>query len=392
MSYSFLTPFYLAQHHNLLIINRVLLVLTFIFILFYLIKYRIHEQFSKGIFFILFYYISILLSSLLNSSIETRNIVTILMGLGFALLLNITIMNKGELLKFMLSINILLYVFVIINLILIYIYPEGIPSILQERGTRYYLFGNVNATTRYLLPGIMFSFLYDLLKYRKITTLNWILLILSWVTLIKVWAVTGILGLFIFTLIFLFNINRVRAYIIYIGSLLLSIGVTIFLVFYKYQNDLLAKILFLFNKDLTFSTRDVLWLNTITKIKDSLLFGYGFQNQEFTLNYIGNKYGAHNYFLDTLFRGGIFSLLILLLGLIYIGNNILKSSGSKVIKLMVATSASYFTMWIAEPFQTVEYIMFGILFILFLHVKNIESNFTKESLSEVINEKVYINQ
>src|SRR5699024_803162 len=117
-------------------------------------------------------------------------------------------------------------------------------------------------------------------KFTKIKKKSWILLTITWITLIKTWAVTAMFGLFIFTIIMILNFNKNRTYLVYIGTLIGSIAITIFLVFFKLESNLVAEILLLFEKDLTFSTRDVLWMNAIDVIKQSILFGHGDLNNE----------------------------------------------------------------------------------------------------------------
>lgn len=373
IAYTFLTPFYLAYLNNLSLINIFIVTISFLFIFIYYFKSLTLKYVSKGLLFIIMYYSFILISSIINNSIEYRLIISIFMAIAFALLINYLVYNQSELLRFLLAMNVLIYIYVIVNLILIYIYPHGIPTILLERGTKYYLFGNVNTTVKFLIPGLMFSFLHDILKYNRIRKYNWILLALSWLTLIKTWAVTGILGLGVFTFLILLRLKKHKLYLSYLTSLAISIASTIYLLFLKNESKVLFVFLDIFNKDLTFSTRDILWLNTWEKIKQSFIWGYGYQNTDFMKQFLGNSYGAHNYFLDTLFRGGIISFVLLISILLYISLVIVKSMGSSITRLLVATSASFFIMWIAEPFFTIEYLMLGIIVVLFSHLNTIES-------------------
>src|SRR5699024_84221 len=119
--------------------------------------YNIQNKFiSKSIFLLLIYYLSLTIANYKNSTLDIDALIPLIMGISFALLLNYTLQNNEDLNLFLLALNILIYLYVVINLSLIYIYPDGIPSIIVERGRQYYLFGNVNTAARYLLPGLMF--------------------------------------------------------------------------------------------------------------------------------------------------------------------------------------------------------------------------------------------
>src|SRR5699024_9291326 len=224
----------------------------------------------------------------------------------------------------------------------------------------------------YLIPCLMFSFLYDQLKSGKIGKAIWLLLLLSWLTLIKVWAVTGMIGLFIFTIILVWKSNKYQLFLIYIGMLIVSIISSLFLIIFKLESNILADILGLFNKDMTFSYRDVLWMNAVDMIKQSPLWGYGSFTQEQMEMYIGNKFSAHNYYLDVLLRGGMIALSFLILGLLYVSKFIIKSLGTNVPRLIIATCASYFIMWIAEPFISTENIMLPIILLLVSRLQTLE--------------------
>jgi len=373
IGYSFITPFYLAQHNYLSLVNKLFMILSILFVLIHYVNGISSKFISKSIILLLLYYGSLLASNYKNYSLEIQDITPIVMAVSFALLLDYSLHNRKELLNLLLGLNILTYLYVTVNLILIYIYPEGIPSIIEDRGRRFYLFGNVNTTTRYLIPGLMFSFLYDLLKYNKIRKRNWILLIMSWITLIEVWTVTGMIGLFIFTIFLIKKLGRTQAFILYISTLFGSMLLTIFLVFFKLESNLLANILGFFGKDMTFSYRDILWINAIDMINQNPLWGYGTLTEAEMEFYIGNSFSSHNYYLDVLLRGGIIALTILLFSLLYISRSIIKSRATMVVSLIIATCGAYFIMWTAEPFISTEIFMLPILLIMVSRIPTLEN-------------------
>jgi len=372
IGYSFITPFYLAQHDSLSLVNKVFIASSVLFSLAIYILNLSSKFISKSLILLVVYYLSLLISNYKNYSLELQNFIPIIMAISFALILNYSLHSRKEFLNLLLAFNILTYIYITINLSLIYIYPGGIPSITEDIGRQFYLFGNVNTTTRYLIPGLMFSFLYDVLKYNKIRKRNWILLLLSWITLIKVWAVTGMIGLLIFTIFLIKKSGKKLDFILYISTLTGSILLTIFLIFFKLESNILANILGLFDKDMTFSYRDILWLNAVDMVNQYKLWGYGSFTEAEMEFYIGNSYSSHNYYLDVLLRGGFVALIILLFSLLYISKAIIKSRGTKVVSVITATCGAYFIMWVAEPFISTEIFMLPIMLIMVSRVQTLE--------------------
>lgn len=372
MGYSFIIPFYIDWLNPYPLVNKILLFISlFIIFLIYVANPSLILN-NNGLIIIILYYLSLFFSNYINASLNLSYLLSLILSIGFALLLGYAILNKNELLSLLLALKILIYLYALLNIILIFIYPEGIPSVLQERGSRYYLFGNVNTSIRFLLPGLLFSMLYDVLKKDKVGKGSWLLLIITWITLIKTWAVTAMFGLFFYSVIILLNMKKTKVYFAYIGALIGSIIMTAFLVFFKIESNLLAEILLYFEKDLTFSTRDVLWMNAVDTIKQSIIWGYGDLDSDELGYFIGNRYGSHNYYLDILLRGGIVSASILLVGLLYMSTKIIRSKGSFITNLLVASSGAYFVMWMAEPFIATEYLMFSILFVLMSQINRLE--------------------
>src|SRR5699024_11529524 len=103
-----------------------------------------------------------------------------------------------------------------------------------------------------------------------------------------------------FTIFLIKKSGKKLDFILYISTLTGSILLTIFLIFFKLESNILANILGLFDKDMTFSYRDILWLNAVDMVNQYKLWGYGsFTEAEMEL-YIGNSYSSINYYLYVL--------------------------------------------------------------------------------------------
>lgn len=379
--YPFFKPYFFAQFGIMTIVNDILFVLSFLIMFFLYLLTLGHTNLNKGILIIIIYYIFIFISTYLNSAVSFDYFLHVALCIGFALLLNYTLWRKNELLTFLLAVNILIYIYIVINLISMIVFPNGIPMITSSSSSPYYLFGNTNNVIKFALPGLCFTFLYDSLKYKKIRKRSWLLLILVWITLIKTFSVTSMFGLALFTLIVLNKIGKKQVFFTYIGTLIGSVVLTIYFVFFKIESSFIKYILNIFGKDITFSNRDILWENTLFSIKLSPIWGFGHQTTDVIRYYIGNSFGSHNYFLDTVFRGGIVSLILLLIILVYFSIKLSKVKGNLLTRILIGTCSAYFLMWVSEPFMYTEYLMFSIIFVLVSQVDNLLAYYFDENKS-----------
>lgn len=350
------------------IINDILFGIAFLVVLsLYLLKLP-HISLNKGVSIVIIYYIAILISTVKNDSLNSEYFIQIAISLGLCLLVNYSLNRKSDFLNLLLAINILIYIYIVTNLLAMFLYPNGIPNITERAEFPNYIFGNTNNVIKYALPGLCFSFLYDALKYYKVRKRTWLLLLLVFLTLLKSWSLTAIFGLTIFTLIILNKIGKKNVFISYFTMFSISIGVTILLLFFRNEGSILEMILNLFGKDLTLTNRDIIWSNALESIRLSPVWGYGLQSSEVLGYYLGNEHGTHNYHLDTLFRGGLVSLSILLISIFYFSKSVFKSKSNLVTRILIATASGYFVLWIAEPLMSTEHLMFSILFVLFSRI------------------------
>jgi len=351
---------FLSTSHNIMFIISFLLIICI-----YVIRLS-SRKLNTGIIFILLYFLIVIISSVLNGTVNYHLFSYFAYNIGFILLITNALHSRKELLNYFFSFYLLTYLYVIINLLVTFIYPEGLSYFkdnINNTSARYF-FGNVNTTIKYVLPGLCFALIYDAIKFKRLRKRSWFLLLLTWITLIKTWAVTAMFGLLVFTFIIVNKIGKKQGFYTYLASLISSIILTIFLVIFNYKSDVLARFLLFFKKDITFSTRDILWENVINRIKLSPIWGYGYQVKDGLGYYIGNNSGAHNYYLDILFRGGILLLVLLIISLVFLSRIFLTEKNNLLTRILIGTVSAYFIMWITEPFNSFEYYMFSIYFVL----------------------------
>lgn len=106
--YSFYQPFLLTQVGFLPIINKILLVYSLLILVFiHLIKFP-NIKLSRGIIALTIFYLSILISTILNNSISFDFFQFIGMSLAFGLLINYSLNERSEFLNLLFAINTLI--------------------------------------------------------------------------------------------------------------------------------------------------------------------------------------------------------------------------------------------------------------------------------------------
>lgn len=210
-------------------------------------------------------------------------------------------------------------IYILINLFTILVYPNGL-YMAQDTGVKTYWFlGHDNQHLKYLLIGCCLSFLYSIMNFNKIRMRTILLFIISTVTVIFRKSGTALFSWPIFLFLILI-------YILYkkekklIPSVFFNINIASFfaVVILRIQKIFKYIIVDLLNKNLTFTGRIYIWDTVMEYIKNSLFFGYGMESRAIKLSKF-SKSGAvdavngHNLFLETMYMGGIFLIILLLI-------------------------------------------------------------------------------
>ncbi len=317
---------------------------TFVMFLFLRKKFLL-KGFIKYIFI---YYLIIILSTLVSNGdlylllCETViNLTTILIWNSF---------NKDEFREYLPVLVFALEVLTYINFIIILRFPDGLFN--QGFIRKYFLFGHVNIAIRYLLPGCCFNLIRTYMYNNKIDKRCFVYLIIVFLTLIITWPVTAILGFTIFIFSFLLMRKNIRFTNILspINTMLVSAFSTYMIIYVKIQDLFASLISNILHKDLTFSGRTDIWDTAIAYIKKSPFYGYGrLTSSERTE--VFNATSAHNQYLNFLFEGGVFMVILISISLISTSLKLKKCSNKAIKSILCATIVSYLFMWIAEPFS-----------------------------------------
>ena len=132
-------------------------------------------------------------------------------------------------------------------------------------------------------------------------------------SLLRAWAVAGIIGYVVFvTFLFLLQ-RRITSYLTPFISWWAIFGVTLAMTFFHVQNSFSFIINNIFSKAYSFSVRESIWKSAINNILAKPILGYGTDvSGRVLINYSevnGLTYFSHNVYFEILIQGGLVGFL-----------------------------------------------------------------------------------
>lgn len=317
--FSFLEPEYFFSIPMIHIVFTIIRILSIILLIFVYINLKEISKFSL-IFMSFYLLLSIItylktngeyLGAFVNDSIPT-----------IALILWLDILLRKDSMNNLRNLNIVYSSLIYINFLLLLINPDGYNTYYSPTGLliREHFLGVYNQFGTVLFPGLVVNVLYSIKKYNKFTLKTYLLLFTILTTFLLVDSATSILGiiLFLFYFFFIYKKPLMRAVSL---KVLFSIYIVVFfiIVIFNYQHLFSFMIEKVLGRDLTFSTRIIIWDHAINMIKNSFIVGYGY--------FPGGQYisitseifkSAHNTILQILLQGGLLSLSVIILLLVIV--------------------------------------------------------------------------
>ena len=200
-----------------------------------------------------------------------------------------------------------LNILLLINLLLLLIYPNGIATGLDYLSTPYHFFGTKNQATPLFIFASVLYFMSE--EYSQ----NYIGLVLGQmlvvISVLLYGSGTGVLCVFLNIGLNVFRkrqkyasqIKRIK----WLKSLLIfSVFLTVGVVFFNIQNFFSFLIVDILGKDVTLSGRTEIWRNAISAIMKHPFLGYGYGFK------VDRGFYSHNLFLELLVTGGIIGLIL----------------------------------------------------------------------------------
>lgn len=181
------------------------------------------------------------------------------------------------------------------------------PNRKQQRSRLF-----LGQTTRYAyfyFPALLFCYLGDEYEFGKISPNTVCLYIICLITLIQGWAVGSLIALLLFIPFVLLGKKKIFNSIVYF---ILQVSSFIGLTFFSIQNLLAGFIINYLHKDITMSSRTIIWNRAFEALKNKPVFGIGILSNDNMHDLFGFVH-VHNHLLQVLLQCGYVGLVLFLL-------------------------------------------------------------------------------
>jgi len=205
---------------------------------------------------LIFFFFGILnISNIMSNGLLNNGMIISLYGFSLCLISDYCIRKNSF--HFFKAMQILLSILIIANFVGICLFPNGLNLYSNtDFNAVGCLLGYKNSLIIYIIPALLSSFIVSLTKYNKLTTFDYFLTFLSFLSVILVNSSTSIITMFIITLYVLFyrKLSKIKTLNIknyYLGSLVLNFSIVVF----RIQNIFSYFIVDVLKKNLTFTGR-----------------------------------------------------------------------------------------------------------------------------------------
>lgn len=336
-----------------------------IFIIFMIIiKYG---KFSKFIFSFAIYFIILDISTILNKADISGGIFLTIRTMAICMLIDYGL--KIDTKTFLDSFEFLLSTLVYMNLISILIFKDGMYVNTSVGYTENWLLGYRNLHILYILPAILVSFLNSYYTKGKLCNRNYILLVLSLLSIVLVKSSTSLVGITVLIVFLVLNKILKNEKIFNIKNYFFVYIVSFFsIVIFRIQNLFKFIIVDILDRDLTFTGRTYIWDYVIEFIKQKPIIGYGIEESNVRLNkttFMVSTH-AHDQILEIIYKSGIVGIIVYAYILIKSVYEVYKYRKTKISQFISIIIFAYLFMMLTEYFS-LDLTMF--LFVFCLDIK-----------------------
>lgn len=281
-----------------LIFNIGRIIAVVLIILYYFIK---HNKIGKLIIFEIIYFLCLFFTYFINKSSFSSIIIFSISIVTISLLFKFCIISGNS--KMLLDALFLNYfILLTYNFINILIYSGWNVGIHNTVNESFSILNSDNGTASYIFPAIYVALILAQYNKKKYYFPSMILIFIAFLTEVKLWSATALIGIVIVFISYIFIINNFNKfkfntyYLIYI-SIIINILITFFKVQYLFSS-LITQVL---NRSITLTGRTKFWEIGLEGFKHSPIFGNGIET-----------YYIDNMFIQILYRGGLITLFVFL--------------------------------------------------------------------------------
>ncbi len=251
----------------------------------------------------------------------------------------------------------LLDVYVLIDIITLVLFPDGLYISQSYQAAPYicWFLGYKNPQIRILLPYLTLTLVYDYMRFDKLPKLTFVRLIAVVYTTIRLGSTTGLIAVVLFLALTAIFKNTGRDKVKNIILKMLNIRnayiiiavIAVLVIFFDFQYNFSYLIVNILHKELDLTDRIYVWKKVIPYIQKHLWVGSGVIYAEYSRAEIGASH-AHNYFLNTLYNGGIISMVFLTFSWFSASKKSQKHTSHHEVRMLIFMSIVFLTMGISE--------------------------------------------
>lgn len=257
-----------------------------------------------------------------------------------------------------------MYVLVLINFILLLIFPRGlIEANMNSLNYKSYFLSIKNGMISWM---VLTYCLGEICNINKKDTRNFkLLIIIISITMILVKSSTGLIGWLgvLFYVIFIKN-RKFDKYIKLSNLFVLFIITFLSVVIFNVQEYFSFIFEAIFQKSATFTGRTTLWSQAIEFIKESPLLGYGIREISVIQTDYGRGFSSHNFILELALSGGILTTLLIGIIMIVLIRKTLKFNNNPIVRIISWCIFIFFVCTLTESgiYKFQWYTLFVILY------------------------------
>lgn len=341
----FKITYFVSNFSRAELIYKILQIIATVIILFLVLR---KGKYSKIINYILFYLIVFIFSTFLNKGELSGSFFLSLRTIILCLIVDYGLRTNTKV--FLSAFEVLLSILVYTNFMSIVIFRNGMY--INEIGyTENWILGYKNLHILYILPALLVSFLHSYYSKNRLFLRNYLLLIISFLSLLIVNSSTSLIGviLILFYLLFYKTINKFSLFNIK-NYFLIYIVLFMSIVILRIQNLFRFLIVDILHKDLTLTGRTYIWDYVTRFISQKKFFGYGLENSYLRLNKTTywRSYHAHDQLLEIIYKTGVIGLILYFIVMYKSFKELYHYRNFKIAKFIAIIIFSYCIMMLTE--------------------------------------------
>lgn len=278
-----------------------------------------------------------------------------------SLLILFTVKIKAEDYGFLKSYTSIAELFVIINVITVLLYPNGMYTSGGEDQIGYeknWFLGYKNPMVRFMLPACVSYFYLALQKQHTTMIRAWIFYIICFLTTIMVDSSTGAGGLAITGIIFFLYFNKAFIFIkkqFTLRKMLIITLVIDFMILVLNSKQFSFIIENIFNRQTDFTGRTEMWEVALFLISKNPIWGYGSGSSEYMLDI---TYGSHphNFILYILLQGGVIALTLFIIAIWKTSKTVHGMKNFPIQGIILGSISAFLIMGITESMTAAPFI------------------------------------